>query len=76
MLASAIALNRFGLGARPADTVPSDPKAWLLSQLGSFQPRPQVIAAVPSRADVIGQLAELREQQRMDRAERYAQSAV
>jgi len=70
MLASAIALNRFGLGARPADTVPSDPKAWLLSQLGSFQPRPQVIAAVPSRADVIGQLAELREQQRMDRAER------
>jgi uncharacterized protein (DUF1800 family) len=70
MLASAIALNRFGLGARAADPVPSEPKAWLLSQLGSFQPRPPVIAAVPSRADVIGQLAELREQQRMDRAER------
>jgi uncharacterized protein (DUF1800 family) len=70
MLASAIALNRFGLGARPADPVPSEPKAWLLSQLGSFQPRPPVIATVPSRADVIGQLAQLREQQRMDRAER------
>lgn len=70
MLASTIALNRFGLGARPADPVPSEPKAWLLSQLGSFQPRPQVIASVPNRAEVIGQLAQLREQQRMDRAER------
>ena len=70
MLASAIALNRFGLGARPADPIPSDPKTWLLGQLSSFQPRPPVIAAVPSRADVIGQLAQLREQQRMDRAER------
>ena len=70
MLASAIALNRFGLGARSADPIPSDPKAWLLSQLSSFQPRPTVIAAVPSRADVIGQLAELREQQRIDRAQR------
>jgi len=70
MPASAIALNRFGLGARPADPIPSDPKAWLLSQLRGFQPRPPVIAAVPRRADVIGQLADLREQQRMDRAER------
>ena len=70
MLANAIALNRFGLGARPADSQPSNAKAWLLSQLTSFQPRPPVIASVPSRVDVMGQLAELREQQRIDRAEK------
>ena len=68
MLATAIALNRFGLGTRPDDPIPSDPKSWLLGQLNQFNPRPAAIAAVPSRADVIGQLAALREQQRMDRA--------
>jgi uncharacterized protein (DUF1800 family) len=68
MLVPAIALNRFGLGARSADPLPSDPKAWLLEQLRSFDPRPPAIAAVPSRAQVVEQLAELRDQQRMDRA--------
>ena len=70
MLAPAIALNRFGLGGRTADLLPPDPKAWLLGQLSSFQPRPPVITAVPSRADVIEQLVQLRSQQRMNRTER------
>ncbi len=68
MLQPAIALNRFGLGARATDPLPSDPKAWLLGQLHSFEPRPPMIAAVPSRADVVGQLAELREERRMNRS--------
>jgi uncharacterized protein (DUF1800 family) len=68
MLETAIALNRFGLGARPSGPFPSDAKAWLLGQLGSFQARPEAIAAVPSRAEVLEQLAELRNERKMDRA--------
>ena len=30
---AAIALNRFGLGARAGEAAPSDPKRWLTSQL-------------------------------------------
>ena len=41
-----IALNRFGLGARPGDPPPEDPKAWLTGQFERFDPRPQPIAAV------------------------------
>ena len=38
-LAPAIALNRFGLGARPDETPPADPGRWLLDQFGRFAPR-------------------------------------
>lgn len=37
---NAIAVNRFGLGARPGDAVPSDPRRWLLDQFESFDPQP------------------------------------
>ncbi len=40
MNASAIALNRFGLGARPADAAPADPQRWLLSQLDIYDALP------------------------------------
>ena len=56
--ASAIALNRFGLGARPDDTVPGDPKDWLHAQLKSFYPKPPALAAAPTRAAVAGHLAD------------------
>ena len=39
-LAPAIALNRFGLGARPDEAPPADPRRWLLDQFGRFAPRP------------------------------------
>ena len=45
--AAAIALNRFGLGARADDTPPADPKAWLLAQLDAYQPRPAAWASQP-----------------------------
>jgi uncharacterized protein (DUF1800 family) len=35
--AAAIALNRFGLGARPEDTPPADPQRWLLSQFERYE---------------------------------------
>ena len=62
---TAIALNRFGLGARSADGVPADRKAWLLSQFDRFEARPQALAAVPPRSDVVRQLADYISEQRM-----------
>ncbi|CAB3727195.1 DUF1800 domain-containing protein [Paraburkholderia rhynchosiae] len=61
LTAAAIALNRFGLGARTDDTPPADPKAWLLAQFDQYQPRP---AAWASQPDSLALSSEL-EQQRM-----------
>ncbi|WP_017667904.1 DUF1800 domain-containing protein [Sandarakinorhabdus sp. AAP62] len=63
---AAIALNRFGLGARPGDAAPADPRGWLLGQIGRFDPRPAVIAGLPDAAAMTLQyrqnLAQLRRQ--------------
>jgi uncharacterized protein (DUF1800 family) len=76
MLSTTIALNRFGLGARPDDQSPGDPKRWLLQQLQHFDPRPQVLAQVPPRTQVIQQLADyLAAQQMAGRAKRQLQPA-
>src|SRR5438067_968291 len=76
MLGTTIALNRFGLGARPDEQPPTDPKYWLLEQLGRFEPRPQALAQVPARAQVGNQLADyLAEQQMAGRAKRQLQPA-
>ena len=40
MTATAIALNRFGLGARPDEPAPEDPQPWLLAQLERYQALP------------------------------------
>ena len=37
MSTSAIALDRFGLGARPEEPAPADPQRWLLSQLDAYE---------------------------------------
>src|SRR5438067_4598773 len=63
----AIALNRFGLGARAADPEPGDPKRWLLSQFDRFEPRPQALAAVPNRSAVVQQLGDYLAEARMER---------
>ena len=47
---AAIAGNRFGLGLRPGDTVPADPRGGLIDQFARFDPRPPAIAAVPGSA--------------------------
>lgn len=64
MTAAAIALNRFGLGARPGDPVPADARRWLLEQFGRYEPLPAAWAAQPRTAQ---QLQQLREDQRMVR---------
>lgn len=61
---ASIALNRFGLGARPDESISDNPKVWLKQQIEAFDPRPPAIAAVPPRAKVAGELADFYEQQR------------
>jgi uncharacterized protein (DUF1800 family) len=76
MLSTTIALNRFGLGARPDEQVPRDPKRWLLQQLDHFETRPQAFAQVPQRTRVIDQLANYLSAQRMaGKAKRQVQMA-
>ena len=73
---AATALNRFGLGARPGDPLPADPKAWLKAQFTRFEPRPRALAQVPSRSTVVGQLADYTAAARADaRSRRQMQPA-
>ncbi|MDE1182360.1 DUF1800 domain-containing protein [Paraburkholderia sp.] len=60
--AAAIALNRFGLGARPDDTPPGDPKRWLIAQLDAYDPRPAAWASQPGAVALATELAGQRQQ--------------
>ncbi|MFM0731024.1 DUF1800 domain-containing protein [Paraburkholderia sediminicola] len=62
MNAAAIALNRFGLGARADDTPPADPKGWLLAQFEQYQPRPAAWASQPDSVALSTELAQQRMQ--------------
>ncbi|HSC62783.1 MAG TPA: DUF1800 domain-containing protein [Caldimonas sp.] len=53
MSASAIALNRFGLGARPDDAEPREPRRWLLSQLDAYEPMPAPWQPLPRTAALV-----------------------
>jgi uncharacterized protein (DUF1800 family) len=71
-----IAASRFGLGARPDEAPPSDPRAWLRGQLSRFDAKPAALAAAPSRSEVAGQLADyLEEQRNAPRRPQQAQAA-
>ncbi|WP_199541593.1 DUF1800 domain-containing protein [Paraburkholderia kururiensis] len=60
--AAAIALNRFGLGARPGDAPPREPKAWLVEQLSAYQPMPAAWSGLPSSVALAADFAQRREQ--------------
>jgi uncharacterized protein (DUF1800 family) len=70
MLSPAIALNRFGLGARPADAPPADGRSWLLGQLERFDARPQTLAGIPSRSAVVAQLGDYMAEAKSERMEK------
>jgi uncharacterized protein (DUF1800 family) len=57
MSSSAIALNRFGLGARPNDRAPADPRDWLLASLDDW--KPEAPAKTGAAAPAIEGLARL-----------------
>ena len=60
MSPGAIALNRFGLGARPGDAPPADPQRWLLDQFGRFDVRPAGFAALDDAGDAVRRYGEER----------------
>lgn len=59
-----IALNRFGLGARPKEPLPQDGPRWVSAQFDRFDARPSAIAALPSRKAIFGQLADYLQENR------------
>ncbi len=65
MTPAAIALNRFGLGARPDEAPPADPQGWLLGQFARYQPMPPAWAEQP-RTDAL--MAAYIDQQRQVRS--------
>ncbi|MDG2533796.1 DUF1800 domain-containing protein [Sphingomonas sp. HITSZ_GF] len=65
MTDASIALNRFGLGARPGEDAGSDPRKWLAGQIERFDPKPQAIAAQPPSAQVAQALGDFYERQRL-----------
>ena len=60
MSPNAIALNRFGLGARPGDVVPADPRHWLVDQFGRFDVRPNGFATLDDAGDTVKRYSEER----------------
>ncbi|WP_077003196.1 DUF1800 family protein [Variovorax sp. KK3] len=57
----AIALNRFGLGARPDDPMPRNPRRWLLDQFEHYQALPP---AWSGQQDTGSRLADYQQRQR------------
>ena len=66
MTNSALAMNRFGLGARPSASLPVSPTDWLKSQIVKYDSTLSASASQPSRASIA---AGFREYQ-LDRKER------
>jgi uncharacterized protein (DUF1800 family) len=66
--AAAIAMNRFGLGARPDDEPPADPAAWLRAQLDRYDPASAAWAAEPDAATLFAAYAQTRQQENRARA--------
>jgi uncharacterized protein (DUF1800 family) len=52
MIDAAIAMNRFGLGARSTGKAPVNPADWLKSQIRSYEPAFPAMASQPSRAEI------------------------
>ena len=58
MAEASIALNRFGLGGHAGEAVPAEPRKWLLDQLSRYDPRPPVIASLPTTKVIAKELAD------------------
>ncbi len=58
MMTTAIASNRFGLGARADDRDVPDAKLALIAQFDRYEAKPAAFAAAPTRASVANELAQ------------------
>lgn len=65
---TAIAMNRFGLGALPDAAPLANPRRWLIDQMAKFDPRPAPIAALPPRSELIAAIKDLRSEKRERKA--------
>ena len=71
--AAAVALNRFGLGVRPDEPLPADPKRWLLAQFEHYVALPPAWAGQPgSASQVVGYVEYLRALRQADAASELA----
>ena len=73
MTEAVIAINRFGLGGRAGDTLPDDPRRWLLNQIDTFDPSPSPIKQRPDSKQALASHIAYRSKQRERR--RMRQSA-
>lgn len=76
MSAISIALNRFGIGARPDQPLPTDAKRWLTDQFARYDPRPDAIAGAPTSAAVAADLVQYQREQQMLRQQAKMQMAA
>lgn len=51
---ASIALNKFGLGARPEEVPPADPRNWLIAQLDQYDSRPAPWREQPNTTALLG----------------------
>ena len=76
MSEATVALNRFGLGARPGDAAPEAPRRWLDDQIARYQARPAALAAAPTSAAVAVDILAYRAEQRDRRMQKAAGAAA
>ncbi len=62
---AAIALNRFGLGARPDDQPPDDPHRWLTEQFDRFDVRPAGFGALADGGEILKTYKQAQRDRRM-----------
>lgn len=74
---TAIAANRFGLGARPGDLaeIGDDPKGWLRAQAAAAAPMPSEIAALPRSAQILTEFAAFQDRRRVMREQEKSSSS-
>ncbi|MEM5403643.1 DUF1800 domain-containing protein [Paraburkholderia unamae] len=60
--AGAIAMNRFGLGARADETPPANPRGWLLDQFQAYEPLPAAWRNEPGALALAARFGEERQQ--------------
>jgi uncharacterized protein (DUF1800 family) len=70
-----IAINRFGLGARPGDPAVHDPQRWVLDQFGDYEVRPAAIAALPGTPAILADLRDAYAERRDLKQEQRAATA-
>lgn len=73
-MTAAIALNRFGLGARPDEPLPADPRAWLLDQFERYEARPPAWSGQPGSAAIVAAIAAERQELRAMRGDAQEQA--